>query len=73
MPSIRIVEHQILHKDVFAYCAHPFITCLPDGEWGCSIGRCGVSFYSVSAALHRRCFSHGNQGVEAFGDVILLA
>ncbi len=33
MPSIRIVEHQILHKDVFAYCAHPFITCLPDGEW----------------------------------------
>lgn len=33
MPHFQILEHKIIYKDPFAYCAHPFITTLPDGDW----------------------------------------
>lgn len=33
MPALKVIEHQIIHKYPFSYCAHPFITTLPDGEW----------------------------------------
>lgn len=33
MPALKAIEHQIIFKDPFAYCAHPFIASLPDGEW----------------------------------------
>lgn len=33
MLSIRVIEHNIIYKDSFAYCAHPFIASLPSGEW----------------------------------------
>lgn len=33
MPSFRVIEHRIIYKDSFAYCAHPHIASLPNGEW----------------------------------------
>lgn len=33
MPIARIIEHQILHKDVYSYCAHPFISRTSDRDW----------------------------------------
>lgn len=33
MPEIRDIQHQILFKDPFSYCAHAHIADLGDGEW----------------------------------------
>jgi hypothetical protein len=33
MPSPKHVEHTLIYKDPFAYCAHPHIAALPGGEW----------------------------------------
>src|SRR5690242_659476 len=27
------IDHTIIHKDRFAYCAHPHAVALPNGEW----------------------------------------
>lgn len=33
MQPLKNVVHKIIYKEPFAYCAHPFITSLPNGEW----------------------------------------
>ena len=33
MLTAKNVEHKILYKDRFAYCAHPFVTTLANGDW----------------------------------------
>ncbi|MCI0520501.1 MAG: glycoside hydrolase [Chloroflexi bacterium] len=33
MASLTQAEHTLIYKDPFAYCAHPHIARLPDGEW----------------------------------------
>lgn len=31
--KIRNLKHQIIYKEPFAYCAHPLIVALPNGDW----------------------------------------
>lgn len=33
MALLKDVEHRIVYKDQFAYCAHPFIQALANGDW----------------------------------------
>ena len=32
-------EHRVVHRDPFAYCAHPHALALPDGRWLCVFNR----------------------------------
>jgi len=33
VPAVHILDQRILFKDPYSYCAHPFISKLPGGEW----------------------------------------
>lgn len=33
MNYVKHTEHRLIYKDEYAYCAHPHIACLPNGEW----------------------------------------
>lgn len=57
MKSLEAVEHRILYKDPFAYCAHPHVVNLRKDAWVVVFNRAPRRTFLLHPPLQKDCFS----------------